>query len=109
MLINCINTIDPNDTFVINPPAVLPKGTCILYRNCPYIVEEIFYDDENGVVEYKVSTKNGSLKGLDTKVLEYCRNKQKLQAIKYVKETAGIGLKGAKDFVDNLCKKYRIE
>ena len=111
MLINCTNIADPNDTFVINPPMVLPKGTYISYHHRYYTVEEILYDDENGCVDYKVSLDRydpKDIKGLEAKVLGLCRDKQKLEAVKYVKEASHVGLKDAKDFVDDLCEKYGI-
>lgn len=111
MLINCTNIVDPNDTFVINPPMVLPKGTHISYHYRYYTIEEIFYDDENGCIDHKVSLDRcdlKNLKGLDARVLDLCRNKRKLEAIKYVKESSNVGLKEAKDFVDDLCAQYGI-
>jgi hypothetical protein len=109
MLINCTNTVDRDDVFVINPPVILPKGTRFSYHDRYYVVEEIFYDDENGCIDYNVSPdRQRGTKGLDAKVLEFCRNNQKLQAVKYVKEVSDVGLKEAKGFVDGLCAKYGI-
>ena len=109
MLINCTNTVDQNDVFVINPPVVLPKGTRMSYHDRYYVIEEILYDDESGVIDYMVSPdRQHGLKGMDAQVLEYCRNSMKLQAVKYVKETLNTGLKEAKDYVDDLCEKYKI-
>ena len=109
MLINCTNTVDQDDVFVINPPVILPKGTRFSYHDRYYVIEEIFYDDENGCIDYNVSPDlYRGIKSLDAKVLEFCRNNQKLQAIKYVKEVSDIGLKDAKDYVDDLCVRYGL-
>lgn len=109
MLINCTNITDSSDVFVINPPIVLPKGTRMSYHDRNYVVEEILYDDESGVIDYLVSPdRSRGTKAMDIQVLEYCRTNQKLQAVKFVKETLNIGLKEAKDYVDALWEKHGI-
>ena len=111
MLINCTNKEDPKDIFVINPPVVLPINSKIVYHNRTYIITEILYDDESGVVDYSVVQSKQLLDNntLIEEVLEYCRKKQKLYAVKFVKERLGIGLRESKDYVDDLCKKYKIQ
>jgi hypothetical protein len=73
------------------------------------MIEDIQYDDESGIIDYVVSPdpNRGSI-GMEAQVIEYCRNNMKLQAVKYVKETMNFGLKDAKDYVDELCEKYKI-
>jgi len=39
---------------------------------------------------------------MDTRVRSFCADRQRISAIKHVREVLGLGLKGAKEYVDNL-------
>ena len=106
MLINCINKYDDSDAFVINPPAVLPSGSVIVYHDREYLIQAVYYDDTSGVIEYLVELRQ-SLKNLDGRLIELIKANRKLEAVKLVKEERGIGLKEAKDIVDELSDKMR--
>ncbi len=109
MLINCTNTVDQNDVFVINPPVILPKGTRFSYHDRNYTIEEILYDDDNGCIDYIVAPDySRGTKGMDSQVIKLYKSGQKLQAVKFVKETMNVGLKEAKDYVDALAAKLRL-
>ena len=43
-----------------------------------------------------------------TQILTQIRSKQKLAAVKFLKEITGIGLKEAKDVIDELCVRYSL-
>lgn len=115
MLIDCTNIENPEDSFVINPPLVLPTGSHIVFHGNNYKITDILYEDGSGIINYFVTPvydddceKTLISRELEDKVLTYCRQGQKLWAVKYVKEELGTGLKEAKDIVNKLCKIHGI-
>lgn len=47
--------------------------------------------------------------GIDEQILMRCRNGKKLQAIKFYKDSTGLGLKQSKDYVEQLATAHGID
>lgn len=87
-------------------------GDLVLKGGKYYKVDNVIFDDDEGdiIIEVVVDTCRMSSNEIFSKVpretmntvISLLREGSKLTAVKLLKETAGIGLKEAKEFCDNL-------
>ena len=75
------------------------NGVCVLQVT----VKDITEDDVDRILT-AVRTAPKAETSVDRKLLDFLEDNSKLAAVKYYKEVTGIGLKDAKEYVDNFAR-----
>ena len=84
----------------------LNVGDNVRFNNKDYVIKHKIYDLENDEITFVVELTNELSNIVDTDtytVVKYLVEQgKKLEAVKYLKEHASMGLKEAKDYVDSI-------
>lgn len=111
-MLKFVNTATGGEECFLYSKVVPRLGDLIFKGGKYYRVNEIIFDDDEGdiIVEVTIDTNRTNTadlfkdvpKEIMDQVRRYMRSGTKIAAVKLLKEAAGVGLKEAKDYCDNL-------
>ena len=106
MLVECYEEGKKN-SFTLNLPAsvCLTVGDHIIYRDLTYSIKRTIYNDDKGYLEFcviPISSEPAIAAKYDSEVIDLVNQGTKLMAVKLVHDKYKLGLKEAKDVVDEI-------